>query len=119
MGFDAAELGWHLWHVYESLLWASVLLLALLAPLRLGVLLTNRLMGTVGLLSYSIYLFHLPIEFDVLHWCRGADPEAFQGWTPTSFATVMLSFALVLVVSTLTYLLIERPVLARKAKIAD
>ncbi len=119
MGFDAAEWVWHAWHIYESLLWASVLLVTLLVPLRLGSLLTNRVMGSVGILSYSIYLFHLPIEFEVLHRSRVANPEAFQGWTATSFATVVACLALVLAVSAVTYLLIERPVLRRKARITD
>lgn len=119
MGYYAAEWRWHTWHVYESLLWASILLVMLLLPLRLGPLLTNRVIGTVGILSYSMYLVHLPLEFAVLDRCRAAMPEACQGWTPISFATVLACLALALGVSALTYLLIERPVLRRKAKIAD
>ena len=118
-GFDVAEWLWHVWHVYESLLWAAVLLVTLLVPLRLGLLLTNRVMGTIGILSYSMYLFHLPLEFEILYRCRAAMPEAFQGWTATSLATVLGCLVLALGVSALTYLLIERPVLKRKARIAD
>jgi peptidoglycan/LPS O-acetylase OafA/YrhL len=119
MGFDAAEWVWHLWHVMESLLWASILLVTLLVPLRLGSLLMNRVTGTVGILSYSMYLFHLPILFEIIYRRRFAAPEAYQGWTATSLATVLACLAVALAVSALTYLLIERPVLKRKAKIAD
>jgi peptidoglycan/LPS O-acetylase OafA/YrhL len=119
MGFDRAERQWHVWHVMEAVLWASVLLVTLVAPLRLAGLLTNRVMGTLGLLSYSMYLVHLPIEFRLI-WPRTiASPELYQGWTSTSFATVLLCLALVVGVSALTYLFIERPVLKRKARITD
>lgn len=119
IGFDAAEWTWHVWHVPESLLWGSIVLLTLLVPLRLGALLTNRVMGTLGILSYSMYLFHLPIQFEIINQRRLAAPEAYQGWTMISFATVLGCLALALVVSAMTYLLIERPVLKRKARIAD
>ena len=119
IGFDAAEWTWHAWHVMESLLWASIVLVTLLLPLRLGSLLTNRVMGTVGILSYSMYLFHLPILFELIFRGRFATPEAYQGWTATSLATVLTCLALALTVSALTYLLIERPLLKRKAEIAD
>jgi peptidoglycan/LPS O-acetylase OafA/YrhL len=119
IGFDAAERTWHAWHVMESLLWASIVLVTLLLPLRLGSLLTNRVMGTVGILSYSMYLFHLPILFELIYRRRVVIPEAYQGWTATSFAAVLASLALVLGASALAYLLIERPVLRRKAKISD
>jgi len=119
VGFDAAEWTWHVWHVLESLLWASILLLTLLVPLRLGPLLANRAMGTVGILSYSMYLFHLPILFEIIDRRRFVTPEAYRGWTATSLATVLACLCISLAVSTLTYLLIERPVLKRKARIAD
>jgi len=119
MGVHPAEWLWHAWHVYESLLWASIVLVMLLVPLRLGSLLTNRVMGIIGILSYSLYLFHFPVLFEILRRCRVAMPEAFLGWTAISFATVLGCLALALGVSVLTYLLIERPVLKRKARIAD
>lgn len=119
LGFDAAERDWHWWHVLEALLWASVLLATLVAPLRLHVLLTNRAIGAVGILSYSIYLLHFPIMFEVFYRWDAVAPKISQGWTPGAFGTVLVCFALVLAVSPLTYLFIERPVLERKARIND
>jgi peptidoglycan/LPS O-acetylase OafA/YrhL len=105
--------------VLEALLWASVLLATLVAPLRLHVLLTNRAIGAVGILSYSIYLLHFPIMFEVFYRWDAVAPKISQGWTPGAFGTVLVCFALVLAVSPLTYLFIERPVLERKARIND
>jgi peptidoglycan/LPS O-acetylase OafA/YrhL len=119
MGVHPAEWRWHAWHVYEALLWASIVIVTLVLPLRLGSLLTNRVMGTVGILSYSLYLFHFPVLFETLRRCRVAMPKNFLGWTAISSATVLMCLALALGVSALTYLLIERPVLKRKARIAD
>jgi peptidoglycan/LPS O-acetylase OafA/YrhL len=119
MGYFTAERHWHVWHVMEALLWASVVLLTLVAPLRLGVLLSNRVVGTAGLLSYSMYLVHLPVIFFVVYPRSLASPEAYQGWTPTSFGTVLFAIALGFAVSALTYSFIERPVLRRKARIGD
>lgn len=118
-GFYSAEWAWHQWHVAEAFLWASILLLTLVAPLRLGALLTNRLMGTMGVLSYSIYLLHLPILLFVLDRFGFVRPEVYQGWTPTLLAAVLACLALVIVASSITYLSIERPVLKRKARIND
>lgn len=119
MGFYAAEWTWHEWHVAEAFLWGSILLLTLVAPLRLGMLLTNRLMGTVGVLSYSIYLVHLPILAFVLDRYGFVAPGAHRGWTPAFLGTVVACLALVMLVSSLTYFLIERPLLKRKAQISD
>ena len=119
MGFFQAEQSWNQWHVFESLLWALLVLITLVAPLRLGFLFSNRLLGGIGVLSYSMYLVHFPIIFFVLYPLRAANPDAYQGWTWTSSWAVMLCLALAVALSTLTYLAIERPVLQRKARIGD
>lgn len=117
LGFFDAEYSWSEWHILESFLWALLTLMLLVAPLRLGFLLSNRLLGTVGLLSYSMYLVHFPIIFYVLYRLGARNPEAYGGWTLTSFGAVMLCIGLSLALSALTYLAIERPVLKRKARI--
>ena len=119
LGFFRAEQSWNEWHVLESLLWALLVLITLVAPLRLGFLFSNRVLGGIGLLSYSMYLVHFPIIFFVLYPLSGTNPEAYQGWTWTSSGAVMLCLGLALALSSLTYLAIERPVLQRKARIRD
>jgi peptidoglycan/LPS O-acetylase OafA/YrhL len=49
------------WHLAEAVTWTSVLLAVLLAPLRLKPLVCNAALARIGLLSYSIYLWHVPI----------------------------------------------------------
>ena len=118
-GFFDAEHTWNEWHILESFFWGLLVLIVLVAPLRLGFLFSNRLLGAVGLLSYSMYLVHFPIIFFVLYRFSAVNPEAYQGWTATSFGAVLLCIGLSLALSTLTYLAIERPVLRRKARIGD
>jgi peptidoglycan/LPS O-acetylase OafA/YrhL len=117
-GFYSAETSWHGWHVAEALLWALVVLLVLLAPIRIGVLLSHAWIGVVGRLSYSLYLVHMPILFYSLYPRRGAIPELFQGWNPTSLAAVGVCLAIALALSTITYWAIERPFLRSKSRVS-
>ena len=104
------------WHAATGLLWAGVLLLILLAPLRTKALVSNRLLRRLGILSYSIYMIHAPLLFLTLERIRGAFPGTFSGATASSGAVLAVlalgSFAL----SALTYRFIERPFLVRKAR---
>jgi peptidoglycan/LPS O-acetylase OafA/YrhL len=97
-------------HLAAGVLWALLLLLLLVAPLRAKPLLSNPLLAELGILSYSIYLVHAPFMFFLI--------QAFVGpraWTPRACALVfVLTIALVGVCS-LTYRFIERPFLVRKA----
>src|SRR5262249_25422498 len=61
LGYFEAELQWQPWHLIEGALWATVMLLLLLAPLATRWLFSNRLWRTLGLLSYSIYVIHYPL----------------------------------------------------------
>lgn len=115
-GFIPAEITMPAWHVAESLLWASVVLLVVLAPLRMRSIIANRGMGLIGLLSYSLYLIHEPILFRGLAplFHRGIPLDADVLLRTVAFVT---AFALCVAVSAVTYRVIERPFLVRKAKI--
>jgi len=108
----------HAWHVLEGVLWASVLLLFVVAPLRLKPLLANRVLERLGLLSYSLYLLHVPILISGLSRLRAA------GWIETGWTVrgAVVAAALLLVsvaASALTYRFIERPFLVRKERFGE
>jgi len=100
----------------ESLLWTAVLLLVLLAPLRIRRVVTNRVFTTLGLLSYSIYLIHEPIIFfggiRLLNLGFPLDVDLILRG-----GIFALTFLLCVALSAITYRLIERPFLVRKARI--
>jgi peptidoglycan/LPS O-acetylase OafA/YrhL len=115
-GFWAVESGFrfHAWHLADGLLWTVVVLLLLLAPLRAKRLFSNPVWNRLGVLSYSIYLWHYPIYKFGIDAFRSATGTPAPGWNaPTLAAVAVLSGACVLV-SSLTYRFVERPFLARK-----
>ena len=116
VGFFVAEGSWLEWHAYEALLWSTILLVVLLAPLRCRPLFTGRLLGWVGIVSYSLYLWHYPILYALL-WPLSTPEHGGPGWTARASATAFLGFAITAAVSALTYRFVERPFLTRKARI--
>jgi len=117
-GLGMTELGtWHAWHVLEALLWGAVVLLFVLAPLRMKPLICNRAFARVGTLSYSIYLLHVPLLMFGFAQFRQMGMVPTQGWNgPTISLTAVLGIAC-LAIATLTYTIIERPFLIRKARL--
>ena len=110
-----AELGWPWWHVIEGALWASLLLLLLVAPLRSKPLLCNAVLARLGLWSYSLYLLHFPLiwyVFDRRHGTLGPVLDA-SGVPPAIRPGLVLAVSIVL--AALSYQVIERPFLRRKA----
>ena len=105
------------WHVPEGILWTCILLLVLLAPLRSKPVLCNRVLGGLGVISYALYLTHVPLIGWVLAALRGIRPGVLVGW---SWRTAMVALgisALCLAASWAIHHLIERPFLLRKARI--
>lgn len=97
-GRDFDPLVNHQWFVFFGVLWSLLLLSALHGPRWLTSLFSNRAMRAVGLISYSVYLLHMP----VIDGLRAA------GWDSGPIA-VLLALAGTLVLSGLSYLMIERP----------
>jgi peptidoglycan/LPS O-acetylase OafA/YrhL len=108
----------HVWHLAEGPLWASILLLVLLLPLRTRWLLVNPALGAVGLVSYSLFLCHVPIVSVVLHVLQWRMPGHFTTWNAESLLACGGLLVGCLLVSTLTYWMVERPFLVRKATLA-
>jgi peptidoglycan/LPS O-acetylase OafA/YrhL len=67
----------------------------------------------LGVISYSFYLWHLPVIWGVYKW-------ELHEQRPDTFVSIILTYALVLAITTIlssvTYLAIERPALLLKAK---
>ena len=108
---------YHAWHIVEALLWASVVLLVLLAPLRSKRLWSNPVLEWFGLLSYSIYMWHVPVAWYVIPWVRRTVVSVPAGWSGLGALTALVVLALCLAVSMLTYRWIERPFLVRKSRL--
>jgi peptidoglycan/LPS O-acetylase OafA/YrhL len=115
-GFVQTEISAPVSHLAESVLWTMVLLIVLLAPLKIHRLITNRIFTTLGLLSYSLYLIHEPILFFGLSQLvpRGIPVDVDLGLRAVAF---VIAFVLCVSLSALTYRVIERPFLVRKASI--
>lgn len=117
------------WHITAGALWTALVLVAVWMPLRSGDLAVGRLvarvLGRLGVLSYSIYLLHLPVIDVVLvnlraatrHW-TWAEPigPLLYGWQPASVVLAAVIALACVGVSTLTFRFIERPFLVRKAR---
>ncbi len=105
------------WHGLEGGLWAAVLLFLLVAPLRTKRLFCNRATRTLGVLSYSIYLIHLPLAQSFFLGLRRARLGTFTGWSGESLLATLALAATCLALSAVSYRLIERPFLVRKARL--
>ncbi len=104
------------WHIVNGALWAAVLLLILLAPLRAKGLFANRVLGRLGVLSYSIYMIHVPFVGVSLLAIRKWMPFQMVGWDAGSSITIAVLLLALVGVSSLTYRYIESPFLVRKAR---
>jgi peptidoglycan/LPS O-acetylase OafA/YrhL len=105
------------WHVVEGGIWAAVLLLVLLTPIHFKSVVCNRVLGRLGVLSYSIYMWHVPVILLSLTALRRAGVAGPPGWQPRTAVIAAGLTAICLVLSALTYRWIERPFLVRKARI--
>ncbi len=104
------------WHVVNGGLWAAIVLLVLLAPLRLKPVLSNPVLGELGILSYSLYMIHAPFMVLGLTVASHLVPGMGGGWNrPTAAVVVVLALGCV-GLSAVTYRVIEKPFLARKAR---
>jgi peptidoglycan/LPS O-acetylase OafA/YrhL len=111
-----AERLWHLRHTWEAGVWA--LLAALLLSYRpLGsALLLNRHMATLGKLSYSVYLNHVPILFFLIRALKGSLGQAQYSTSWQALALPALALVLSVLCAWVTYQMIERPFLRWKRK---
>jgi peptidoglycan/LPS O-acetylase OafA/YrhL len=105
------------WHVPEAGLWGALLSLILLSPSLLGRLLTSSPLVSLGVISYSVFLLHYPVLQFSLGWLARAHPTVFDSRAATATVLVGLT-AFCLGLSTLTYLVIERPAMRWRRRVA-
>jgi peptidoglycan/LPS O-acetylase OafA/YrhL len=94
----------YLWTPVVSTATAVLILTGMTGGRLTQLLFGNRVMVFLGLISYSFYLWHLP----VIDWIS-ATPWLDKLAGPTFWGRFALSFVLSLAISTLSYLMIERP----------
>ncbi|HXC52131.1 MAG TPA: acyltransferase [Candidatus Limnocylindrales bacterium] len=116
--WDAEVPPWQCWHVAEAILWAAILAAVLMTPTRARTMLRNPALQWLGICSYSIYMWHVPLIttfFDVmtrlgLRWNTG--------WNAVTVVVGFAATGLCLSISHFTYRFIERPFLLWKSRIA-
>ncbi|MFN8542803.1 MAG: acyltransferase family protein [Candidatus Binatia bacterium] len=104
------------WHVPEGIVWALVLLVVLLAPLRVRWLLCARPLRALGEISYSVFLIHVGVLWAAVRGSQLAVPGRLTGWNAAAFGVVAAATVVCLGLSTLTYRVVEQPFLRRKAR---
>jgi peptidoglycan/LPS O-acetylase OafA/YrhL len=112
--WKAESRGAQAWHILEGLSWGALLLLMLVAPLRTKTAICNPVTAKIGLWSYSIYLIHIPVQMFMLTRLPVAFP-VLETERPGLFVTLAVAVAASVALSSLTYRLIEKPFLERKA----
>jgi len=116
LGEWPSESSWHEHHIYEALLWSVVLLALVLTRPFFHVVIVNSAMAVVGKLSYSLYLWHVPILFYLIYPTKERIGAGFS----VSASAYLLTFAalsLSLMVSLLTYRYVELPGLNVKRRL--
>jgi peptidoglycan/LPS O-acetylase OafA/YrhL len=76
---------------------------------RIRAVLASPAMRSIGLISYGVFLWHVPLMTEVVKW--GGQKPFFADFWPVLFWSVPLTFA----AAWLTYVLIERPLIRTKA----
>ena len=116
LGEWQSESNWHEHHIYEAILWSVVLLVLVLTRPLLYRVIANSVLAVVGKLSYSLYLWHVPILFYVIYPTKERIGVGFS----ESVLAYLLTFAallLSLIASLLTYRFIELPGLNVKRRL--
>ena len=104
---------WHGYHVLEAALCAGLLWFLVATPTHFQRLLTSWPPVKLGVLSYSMYVWHPAVMGFVLLTASRAG-LSLSGWTWGTVLTVAGAWIGCIAVSALTYRAVERPFLRRK-----
>jgi peptidoglycan/LPS O-acetylase OafA/YrhL len=113
IGFFEAEVRVPYWHAAEGVLWAGIVFLVVIGPRWLRQAIGARALAWIGICSYSIYMLHFPI----LYFGLGYFGVRGDGWTLRNVIVSAGLAGLSCLAATLTYKIIERPFLVRKARL--
>jgi len=110
LGEWESESGWHIHHVYEAGLWAAVLLLLLLLRRPATRTRPGLAMAYLGKLSYSLYMWHVPVLFYLIYPTKERLSEAYLTsiWF---YGLPVLAFVISVVLAMASYRWIELPAL--------
>ena len=113
LGEAPSELRWHIRHTYEAVLWTVVLLVAVLSDRSWNVSKFQHGMAYLGKLSYSFYLWHVPLLFYFIYPIKERLEDAYFA-SLFFYALPLQAFAVSMLASMLTYRWIELPALNLK-----
>lgn len=105
------------WHLLEGASWAAILALVLLLPLRSRRIWRSVLLGHLGVISYSMYMWHIPVVRPGLRAFAALGVRGGLGWTAANCGMIAVLTVICVGVSELTYRYIELPFLRRKARL--
>lgn len=104
-----------MFHNIEAVFWGAILLCCMSLQGRGKRFFINPVISHFGVLSYSIYLVHVPVQSYLISWSRD-NPEHWLAAMGAS-AIIAVSFILIWGLSLMTYYGIEKPFLKLKARI--
>ncbi|NMY42784.1 acyltransferase [Pseudomonas sp. WS 5013] len=108
-----------MYHNIEALLWGGILLCCVVLRSRVRVLLINPLLNHLGVLSYSFYLVHVPVQFYAINWFKAQGGAVFGVSGEAGVVLIIvLSFMATWLLSMATYHGLEKPCLKLKARLS-
>jgi len=118
LGMVSQQVPWHAYHVLQAAGCTALLALTMLAPTHLPALLRRRTIVHLGVLSYSMYMLHVPVLMGGFAAARRLGIAGlYAGWGVRSAVAAAVVLAACTGLSELTYRVIERPFLARKERL--
>jgi peptidoglycan/LPS O-acetylase OafA/YrhL len=118
LGNASQAVPWHGYHVFQAAGCTAMLGLIVLAPTHATRWLRQPALVRLGVLSYSMYLLHVPVLMLGLGWLRRAGiSDLGDGWNTHSGAAALVLFLLCVGLAECTYRLIELPFLRRKERL--
>jgi peptidoglycan/LPS O-acetylase OafA/YrhL len=109
---------YHAYHVVESVLCFLLVTLVTMAPATYTRrLLSSGLMRRMGVLSYSVYMLHIPVVQYGLHLLRSAEIPQLFGWNWRTGLVTLGMWTVCFGLAECTYRCIERPFLVRKERV--
>ena len=101
------------WHFLEALLWSLFIITILFLPIRIKPLFSNVVLKKIGMISYSIFLIHVPvIWYGIILFSNIA--SCFRWSNPHPIILLISLFIITIILSSITYRFIERPFLKLK-----
>ena len=105
------------WHLLEGACWATILGSVLFLPLRSRWIWRSAVLGHLGVISYSMYMWHIPVERYVVRAFVRLGVHGGAGWTGANAGITAVITVVCIGISELTYRYIELPFLRRKARL--